>query len=76
MGDEGKTMLADVESKLGIPKDTFHWPWPRKVLGKPDGKGPAKGAPKNASNKSYKPSKSGKSRGGTKRKKPVSGGWY
>lgn len=38
-----KPMFPKVAEALGVPADTFQWPFPRKPLGKAPGKGPSKG---------------------------------
>ena len=62
---DGKTMMEQVTG-------AFLFPWPRKPLGKPDGKG--KGS-KPSGNRAQKSSKGPKQRGGPKQKKGQFGSW-
>lgn len=76
--DEGKKMLQNVEAELriGIPKGTSMWPMPRKPMGqakpgaqqgKPGGKSPVV--------KGSKGPRGMKSKGSSRVKKGIFGGW-
>lgn len=68
MSEKPKSMMEQVTG-------AFMFPWPRKPLGKPDGKGPGKPGQKSGVSKGSKGQKSGKPRSGIKHKKGNFGTW-